>query len=217
MRQSADAVVVGGGPAGSIAALILARRGIRVSLLEQKHFPRDKVCGDALIPDAIALLESVDLLAKVEAEAHRAHAARVFAPDGGSVKLEASLLTIKRVVFDSILARAAQDAGANLIEGLCITGPLKNDAGVVTGVRGRDDHGDDVEIDAPITILATGAASQMLASFGVMDRSQPSAVALRTYYEMPNLDPNELIISYEKPVMPGYAWIFPLGNGQANV
>ncbi len=57
----------------------------------------------------------------------------------------------------------------------------------------------------------------MLAAFRVRTRSKPSALALRAYYRAPNVDPSELVISYEQPVLPGYAWIFPMANGEANV
>ncbi len=217
MQIESDVVVVGGGPAGSIAALELARRGIRVVVLEAKRYPRDKVCGDGLVPDSLALLESMGLLERVEAEAHRPRSVRIFSPSGDSVSLAAPLLTLRRERFDALLADEARRAGADYHEGVRVDQPLRDEAGAVIGVSGRDGSNQSVEARAKLTILATGAASQMLAAFGVSTRSQPSGVAMRGYYEIPKLDQNELVISYEKPVMPGYAWIFPMGNGEANV
>ena len=57
--ERADVIVVGAGPAGSIASLVLARAGMRVTMLESRAVPREKVCGDALIPDALELLARV--------------------------------------------------------------------------------------------------------------------------------------------------------------
>ena len=186
-------------------------------MLEAKRFPRDKICGDGLIPDSLALLREMGLFERVEAEAHRATHVRVLSPNGNSVALAAPLLTLRRLRLDAILASAAKEAGAELLEGHRVREPIRDDDKNVVGVRGQTDEGREVDLRAPITILATGAASQMLAAFGVQTRSQPSAVAMRAYYQTPHLDQNELLISYEKPVMPGYGWVFPMGNGQANV
>jgi geranylgeranyl reductase family protein len=215
MQRSADVVVVGGGPAGCVAAVELARRGISVLLLEAERYPRDKVCGDGLIPDAIGLLDSMKLLERVRAEAHAPRSVRVFAPSGRSVALEAPLLTLPRARFDALLAEAAVDAGAEL----CVARakqPILDDRGMVGGVHAETPEGA-LDVSAPITILAKGANARLLERFGARLRSQPSALAMRAYYEVPEIDASELIISYEKAVMPGYGWVFPMGRGQANV
>jgi menaquinone-9 beta-reductase len=217
MESRADVIVVGAGPAGSIAGLELCRRGAKVVMLEARRHPREKVCGDGLIPDSLELLARMGLSQRVEAEAHRPEAVRVFSPSGRSVTLQAPLLTLRRERLDALLAAAAVEAGAVLIEEARVTGPLLDDARGVIGVRARQKQSGEFELRAPITILASGAAAQLLASFGVSTRSQPSALAMRAYYEMPALDQSELVISYEKAVMPGYGWVFPMGNGQANV
>lgn len=214
--QATDVLVVGAGPAGSIAALTLARAGVRTILVEAKRFPREKVCGDGLIPDSVGVLREVGLLGKVEEMAHRAEGARLFAPSGRSFVLEAPLLTLRREKLDALLAEAAADSGVDLIEQLSIKEAIREGEAVV-GARGRTRAGKLVEFRAPVTILATGAASGMLAAFGVQVRSQPSALALRAYYRTPNIDERELVISYERQVMPGYGWVFPMGNGEANV
>ncbi len=212
-----DVVVVGGGPAGTVAAIELARAGARVMLLEAKRYPRHKVCGDALIPDSLDALGKLGILNRVAARAHRPGHLRVFAPSGRSVRLSAPLLTIKRHDLDALLAEVAREAGATVIEGVKASGPVRGEGGAVAGVAATDEAGHATEIRAPLTILATGAASGTLAAFGVRTRSTPSAVAMRAYYEVPALDQDELIISYERPLLPGYAWIFPMGGGVANV
>jgi geranylgeranyl reductase family protein len=214
--QTTDVLVVGAGPAGSIAALSLAREGIRTILVEAKRFPREKVCGDGIIPDSIKVLGDVGLLDQVRAIAHRAEQARLFAPSGKSFTLRAPLLTLRRERLDALLAEAAVESGVELMEEVAIKAPIRR-GNAVAGARGRTRAGKEIEIHAPITILATGAASGMLAAFGVQTRSQPSALALRAYYRAPNIDEQEMVISYEKQVMPGYGWVFPMGNGEANV
>ncbi len=216
--ESTDVLVVGGGPAGAVAAFTAARAGARVWLLEARSIPRDKVCGDALIPDSLRLLEEVGLKDRVAAIAHHAEAVRIFSPAGRSFALRAPFLTVRRADLDALLCRAAVEAGVEMIEGARIEAPLRREGdGAVIGVRGRDADGRPLSLAAPITILATGAAGGMLRAFGVGMRSQPSALALRAYYRAPDLDPRELIISYERPVMPGYGWVFPMADGIANV
>lgn len=208
--------MVGGGPAGSIAALTLARAGAAVTVLEAGHYPRDKVCGDALIPDSQTLLDSVGLLDEVRAAAHALEAVRVTAPGGATVRIEAPVLTLRRSRLDELLARVAERSGATLLEGASIAEPVRDSRGFVVGVAGSL-NGSPFRLEAPVTILATGAASKVLSAFGVCERTSPSALALRGYFRVPELDERELIISYERPVMPGYGWVFPMGSGLANV
>lgn len=213
--ERADVVVAGAGPAGAIAARVLARAGADVLLLEARSFPRPKVCGDALIPDSLALLREEGLFDDVASRAHSADAIRVFAPSGRSVRLAAPFLTIRREHLDEMLVRAAVAAGARLEENVRVAGP-RRDGTTVTGVDATRE-GEPFEVEAPLTILATGAASGMLEAFGVRTRSQPSAVALRAYWRVPALDPSELVISFERSMLPAYGWIFPMRDGEANI
>lgn len=210
MTTSSDVVVVGAGPAGSIAALTLARSGLRVTVLEASPLGRDKVCGDALIPDSLALLERVGLAAEVAARSHPIEAIRVTAPCGAEVRLNAPVRTCPRARFDRLLADAAIAAGARLVDHARVAGPCEG--GVIAERDGREER-----FTAPIVILATGAASGILRAFGVCERTTPSALALRGYFEIGGLDERELVISYEDPVLPGYGWVFPVGGGVANV
>ena len=214
--ERADVVVAGAGPAGAIAARVLARAGADVLLLEARSFPRPKVCGDALIPDSLAVLREEGLLDVVATRAHAAEAIRVFAPSGRSVRLSAPFLTIRREHLDAMLVEAAVAAGARLEENVRVKGARRDAAGAITGLE-AERGGDAYHVEAPITILATGAASGMLEAFGVRTRSQPSALALRAYWRVPALDPTELVISYERSLLPAYGWIFPMRDGEANI
>lgn len=214
--ERADVVVAGAGPAGAIAARVLARAGADVLLLEARSFPRPKVCGDALIPDSLALLREEGLLETVSPHAHAAEAIRVFAPSGRSVRLSAPFLTIRREHLDAMLVEAAVAAGARLVENARVSGPRRDGAGVISGLY-AERGGERYEVEAPLTILATGAASGMLEAFGVRTRRQPSALALRAYWRVPALDPTELIISFERSMLPAYGWVFPMRDGEANI
>src|SRR5687768_6696769 len=97
-----DAVVVGGGPAGAIAALALARRGRRVALLERWRYPRDKACGDGLIPDAIACLGRHGLLDRVAGLGRLTRAATVFSPSRIEVDVAGEFLCVRRQLLDAV-------------------------------------------------------------------------------------------------------------------
>src|SRR5512140_3221549 len=107
-----DVLIVGAGPAGSMAAGHLARRGYRVLLVDRCKFPRDKTCGDALIPDALHALERASLLEEVQQAGHKLCEASVFSPSRIEVPVPGQYLTLKRKVLDCLVARWAVLQGA---------------------------------------------------------------------------------------------------------
>jgi geranylgeranyl reductase family protein len=205
-----DVVVVGAGPAGAIAGRTLALAGHRVLLVDRRRFPRDKACGDALIPDALAVLTRHGLLGRVEARAKRWDRASVFGPLRTSVDLDAQMLTIRREVLDAELAAAAIEAGATLGQGLVtdvIDGGERGAAVTLsTGQR----------IDARLVCIATGANVTLLERCGLLTRPEPSAVAVRAYVES-SCTIDRPIVSFDRRILPGYGWIFPMGGGAYNV
>jgi geranylgeranyl reductase family protein len=205
-----DVAVVGGGPAGSIAALTLVNAGLDTVLIEKDPSPRDKVCGDALIPDSVALLQAVGLLDRVRSRGHTMGAIRVYSPNGRHMDVRGDYITVRRLHLDALLLKAAQEAGVHLITAAA--------SGFDTDDGEARVHTREGVVRAHIAILATGAASKMLAKFGVEHRSQPSAIALRAYYRFREDVPEDrLHIWYEKPILPGYGWIFPMGDHLFNV
>lgn len=215
--EQADVIVVGAGPTGSAAALVLARSGVDVVLVDRARFPREKVCGDALIPDALAVLRRLGLLDRVRTAGCSLAGARVVAPGGTVVDLSVDVITLPRRHLDHILADAARSAGARFLEGVTVEGPVWHEgrvAGVVGHCTGRAES---VEIRAPLVILATGAAGRVLDAFRVLRRSRPHAIALRGYFRAPAAEPDRILFSYERALLPGYAWVFPLGDGTFNV
>jgi geranylgeranyl reductase family protein len=215
MKGSFDVAVVGAGPAGSIAALSLARAGASVAILEKQHFPRDKVCGDVLMPDAIGLLRELGLWEDVRTSGHSMEFARFFAPNGSHVDLAGSFHTIRRIDLDALLVKKAVEAGATLISGAAVTDFRATSS---TANLGYVKDGNREEMQVRLALLACGAHAKTLKMFGVSLRETPSALAMRTYYRLrENVDDTRLFFWYERAVLPGYGWIFPLGDGVFNI
>lgn len=212
-----DVLVVGAGPAGSAAALTLARAGFDVVLVDQHVFPRDKVCGDGLIPDAHNALRKLGVLDEVMALAQPSTHVGCIGPRGGRVDVPGALAVLPRRELDLLLCRAAARAGASMFAPLRYAGPIE-EGGRVDGAQLKD--GDAVrEIRADWTVLATGAVPQALIAAGMSRRQTPSGVALRGYVRNPAMAAriDKLEIVWHRAVSPGYGWIFPCRDGVFNV
>ena len=212
-----DVLVIGAGPAGSACAQALARAGQQVLLVDQHNFPRDKVCGDGLIPDSHAALKRLGVYEEVAALATSVAHVRCVGPRGGHVDVPGTMSVLPRKTLDHILVRAAERAGARLLTPLRFEAPLLDGERVV-GARFRAAHGAssgaspgtspgtsqstaqstrqstpqgsaDVvhDIHARWVVLATGAVPQGLAAAGLCERHTPSGVALRGYVHNPAL------------------------------
>ncbi|MBK9360476.1 MAG: geranylgeranyl reductase family protein [Rubrivivax sp.] len=217
MPLQCDVAVIGAGPAGSAAAWQLARRGLDVVLADQHVFPRDKVCGDGLIPDAHAALRRIGVLDEVMAHARRVQQVRCTGPRGGQVDVPGTLAVLPRLQLDPILVRAAARAGARLLMPARFEAPvLEGDR--VTGVRlrmGEATH----ELAARWVVLATGAVPQGLMAAGMCERRTPSGVALRGYVKNEAMAGRitALEIFWHRRLAGGYGWIFPAPGGIFNI
>lgn len=218
--MTCDVLVVGAGPAGSAAALVLAQRGARVALVDRLEFPRDKACGDALIPDALQALGELRLLDEVLASAHVVRQIRVYAPNGGFTTVYGQCACVPRAVFDNMLRRSAMAAGATFIAPLRAVAPVESN-GRIRGVRfERPGSHASTAIFAGLTILATGATAGALQQFGVCQRTTPSAFAARTYVRVDESTARAhdyFCVAYDRSTCPGYGWFFPGPNRTFNV
>ena len=212
-----DVLVVGAGPAGSACALWLARQGRRVVLVDQHEFPRDKVCGDGLIPDAHHALERLGLLGEVLARAQAAQHVACIAPRGGRVDVPGQLAVLPRRELDHILERGAERAGATFFAPARFDSPLV-EQGRVVGALLRTPEGLQ-PLRARWTVLATGAVPQALIAADVCERRTPSGVALRGYLRHPGLvgRVKALEVLWHKRLRKGYGWIFPCPDGVFNI
>jgi menaquinone-9 beta-reductase len=233
--RDADVIVVGAGPAGSTTAYHLAQSGADVLLLEKSAFPREKVCGDGLTPRAVKSLISMGIDTSEQAGWLHNKGLRII---GGGMRIElpwpelASFpdygLVRPRLDFDDLLVRQAVKAGATLRENTNVQGPVLDDrTGRITGVTAKAEDGTDVTYRAPLVVAADGNSSRLSLAMGLHKRDdRPMGVAVRTYYKSPRHADDWLESWLElwdrgadgrERLLPGYGWIFGVGDGTSNV
>jgi menaquinone-9 beta-reductase len=224
-----DALVIGAGPAGAAAGYWLAEAGHRVLVVEKKRFPRDKTCGDGLTPRAVAQLEGMGLAERLAGH-QRFDGLRSIA-HGVTLELEwpehprfpSYGYVVRRRDLDEMVAEQAVKAGATLRSGTEAVAPLV-DGGVVRGAVLRErDAGTTREARARYVIVADGSNSRFGRALGAArDRTYPLGMAVRGYFESPRHDDPWIeshldIRDKHGNHLPGYGWIFPVGDGTVNV
>jgi len=166
-----DAVVAGGGPAGSTCALLLARAGLAVTLVERATFPRRKVCGEYLNTGAVAVLDRIGVLGEVRKHAYALRGVRLVPPHAPAVELPFSdgALSCERETLDAILLRAAVFAGVTVVQGR--VEDVLHDRGRVDGLWVRNENGSAYEVRARFTVGADGCGSIVALRSGLTQRS----------------------------------------------
>jgi geranylgeranyl reductase family protein len=216
-----DAAVVGSGPAGAVTALVLARGGARVALVDKAGFPRDKACGDAVGPRGIAVLHELGLA--VEPKGATLGDMVVVGPSGRRVRLPCFEgidypgygMAVPRQGFDDWLATEAIAAGAQPVTGRVAHIDVVPDVG---------DNAHVVELDggrtlrADVVVGADGATSRVADAAGLVDgRRVLWGFAVRVYLDEPVALPHIVLWEREpRRVFPGYGWVFPGPDGRAN-
>lgn len=224
-----DALVVGAGPAGSSAAYWLAQHGHSVLVVDKKRFPREKTCGDGLTPRAVHQLHAMGLASGL-CEFQRYEGLRSMAhgitlelrwpshpdfPDFGYV--------VRRRDLDEMVADQAVKAGATLWPATEAVAPVV-EGGLVTGASLRHaESGVTESVRARIVVVADGANSRFGRALGTQrDRSYPMGMAIRGYFTSPYHDEPWIeshldLRDRDGNSIPGYGWIFPVGDGTVNV
>ena len=224
-----DVLVIGGGPAGAATSYWLAEAGHDVVFVEKKTFPREKTCGDGLTPRAVRQLQDMGLDERL-GDFHRYDGLRACA-HGRSLELRwpdhprypSHGYVVRRCDLDTMVAEHAVKAGATMRQGTEAVSPLVRDGIVVGAVVKDKERGTSEEVHARYVVVADGANSRIGRALGsARRRSWPQGMAIRGYFESPlSTEPwieSALDIRDRAGAsLPGYGWIFPLGDGQINV
>jgi geranylgeranyl reductase family protein len=237
-RIDADVIVVGAGPSGSSTAYWLASAGLDVLMLEKSQFPREKVCGDGLTPRGTRAL--VDMGIDVSQDAGWLHN-RGLRVIGGGLRLHldwpdlttfpAYGLVRPRADLDQLLATQAVKAGAVLHEQTTVTEPIFDKAGRVAGVAAKaGPEKREVFYRAPVVVSCEGVSGRIAQQLGLhRNDKRPMGVAVRRYYTSPRThddyleswlelhDSSPLNAMDREKLLPGYGWIFGMGDGTVNV
>ncbi len=229
MSHRYDVLVVGAGPSGAAAAYWLAGRGHDVLVVEKKVFPREKTCGDGLTPRAVRELYDMGLADELAGaqrfDGLRSHAHGITLemrwpdhpdfPDHGYV--------VRRRELDELVAGRAVKAGATLWTGVEATAPIL-DRGLVSGAEvHHHESGLREPVRARQVIVADGANSRFGRALGTArDRTYPLGMGIRGYYRSdrhaePWIESHLDIRDRDGNHLPGYGWVFPVGDGTINV
>jgi geranylgeranyl reductase family protein len=209
-----DVLVIGAGPAGSAAAIALARGGARVAVADRAAFPRDKVCGDGLLPDAARTLAGLIGDEALRQLGQKTRGILFRAPGGKEGTVPVPGLVVPRLRLDALLLERAADAGADVLREASLEG-FEGEPGRWRAARLRTARGR-VALGADRFVLATGAMPRprILAGLGELGRC---GAAVRGYARIDGLPDDTLVISFERAFPGGYLWAFPLGGGLWNV
>jgi menaquinone-9 beta-reductase len=228
-RRDCEVLIIGGGPAGAAAGFWLARLGHDVVIVEKKTFPRDKTCGDGLTPRAVHQLGLMGLSDEL-AQFHRYDGLRCTA-NGKALELHwpshptypSHGYVVRRRDLDMIVAKNAEAEGATLLQGYEALAPIVERGfvrGAVVQAKGYDQP---IELRAKYVIVADGANSRFGRALGTFRTKEwPYGTAIRTYWETPRhaepwIESALDVKDRNGNPMPGYGWIFPVGDGTVNI
>lgn len=226
-----DVLVVGAGPAGSACAYWLAKAGHDVLVVERKSFPREKTCGDGLTPRAVLQLQDMGLGSELAAwhryQGMRSHGfGRTLELPWPEVKgLPRYGYIVPRHDLDAIVSAHAAKAGATLWEHTEAAEPVMGEGAALGGAHlvSTGEGGRNGKVTARYVVIADGANSRFGWATGTQrNRSFPHGMALRSYWTSPRHDDPWIdswldLRDLSGHIIPGYGWIFPMGDGRINV
>lgn len=231
MIQSYDAIVIGGGPAGSSSAAILAENGHRVLILEREKFPRYHI-GESLIPFTFHPLERLGVIPKMR-QSHfvKKYSVRFVSQDGTSSdpfyffkrydrETVAQSWQVLRAEFDQMMLDNARERGAEVLEETRVTELIRDDSGRVIGVRAAGPDGEARDYLGKITLDCTGKEAFTMHRNGWRVRDPfLNKVAVWTYYKgsrrAEGIDEGQTVVAFIRDK--GWFWHIPLHDDRVSV
>jgi geranylgeranyl reductase family protein len=227
-KNTYDIIIVGAGPAGSVAGLYAAKNGLKSLLVDKESFPRDKICGDALSGKSVAILRELELLEKTQ-NLPGAHIQSIVfsSPNHTSFRINLSKTSLKNIPkgfvirrknFDAFMFNETKKAVTTSLENFTVTDIIIED-GYVRGIKGNEKGtNEEQSFYSNIVLGADGYKSIVARKLGLYEHDPKHwVVALRCYYKNVADLTDQIELHYVDEVLPGYFWIFPLENGYANV
>ena len=222
-----DVIIVGAGPAGTTAALYAHRLELKCILLDKAVFPRDKICGDALSGKSVRIMRELDILDELD-NLDGSEINRITFGSPKNIQFDVNLkgtqnndqitkgFVIPREIFDNYLFEKA-NAVADTRQGFSVK-DLIFENNYVVGVKGKTRSGKEEEFCAPVVMGCDGSNSIVARKLGLYEMEMDhTSVAVRCYYEGVKGLTDQIELHYVKEVNPGYFWLFPAGDGRANI
>ena len=210
-----QAIVVGAGPGGAMAALALARAGATVHLVEKSAWPRDKTCGDGVSP--LAIREAAEVGASF---AHGRELRRALIVTPGGIRFRGGWPTatpygtiVERTAFDAALVEAAIAAGVDFRPATAVRTIAADVAGLTATLECGNRQS---SLRTDVAIVAEGATGSLAGQLG-FPAFRSRLVAIRGYATAPSVLTAEYGLFYDRSLSPGYGWIFPVDERRANV
>lgn len=222
-RHAFDVIVVGAGPGGSAVAAFASKAGLKVLLLDKAEFPRDKTCGDAVSPNAVKVMRRLDLGERLTEIGHLIHGVTIVVPNGDQIispippeeEGRVPSYIIKRWDLDHMLQQEAIRNGAVFRGGVRVNGVQRNSDGwmKVSGIR----QGQGISFRGRVVVMAVGSNFGLMRSLGLLPHASEYGLAARAYFKGVSVREDNIHIHFNGVPLPGYGWIFPMGNGLANI
>ena len=226
MDKHYDIIIVGGGPAGTSAALYAHKMGLKTIILDKNTFPRDKICGDALSGKSVKYMRELGVLDQVPnlngstirritfgSPSHKQFDIHLNNPQNkGDIK---EGYVIPREIYDNFLFEKAKEV-TEIIENFNVNDLLYENNKII-GISGK--HSKQVhQIYAPLILGCDGAKSTIARKLGFHTEDQENtAIAIRCYYEGVKGLTDQIELHFVDEVLPGYFWLFPAGDNIANI